>query len=255
MSTTRTMVINDLHIPWHCEKSLNLVLNIFEDRKLDRLIINGDMLDMYCVNMHGPKSPLIETTLQDELDAGANFIKKLRERFPRKEIVLCAGNHLVRLNRFILKHAKPFWNVLTVEKHLELERHSIEFYPYQAPCRLEDTNCYVVHSPPSYGQNGARTSLLKKLDRTFIYGCTHRQDSAFMTGASGEVHAAYFNGWLGSVDATPEHKEIFSYAKGHQSWQQCFCIVTIVDHTEFHVNQYTIKNHKAVVDGYLYDAN
>lgn len=255
LKVTRTMICNDLHIPWHDVKAVNLCLDILDDRKLDRLILNGDVLDFYNVNMHGPKSPLVQQTLEDELEAGREFVEKLRKRFPKLEIIWTEGNHLTRLNRFIIKHAKPFWNLLVAEKHLELERHNIKFIPYQRPYQIENTNCFVVHSPPSYGQNGARTSLLKKMDQTFIYGCTHRQQSAFQTGASGEVYGAYFNGWLGSVDATDEHREVFSYAKGHQNWQQCFIIVNVIDGTEYHVNQYSIRNHRVVVDGYLYDGN
>jgi hypothetical protein len=249
------MVINDLHIPWHDTKAVSLVLDIFEDLNLDHLILNGDILDFYNVNMHGPKHPDSAATHQDELDAGLDFFKKLRERFPGKELTHLDGNHIHRLERFILKNAKAFWNVVTHDKYFQYEELDINHHPYQYKYQIEKTNCFVMHSPPSYGQNGARTSLLKKLDQTYIYGCTHRQQSAFVTGASGEVHAAYFNGWLGSTNETPEHTEIFSYAKGHQDWQQCFIIVTVVDETEFHVNQYSIRNHRCVVDGNLYEAS
>lgn len=256
---TRTMVINDIHIPYHNSKLINLsggglVLDILEDLKLDRLIINGDLMDMYGVNSHGPKDPGVIETLEDELQAGVEFIENLRKRFPKLEIVYLFGNHSTRLNRYIIKNAKPFWNLLTIEKQLRLEENGIEYYPYQEKYQIENSNCFVVHSPPSYGVNGARTSLLKKLDQTFIYGCTHREQKACITAASGEVHAAYFNGWLGSVDETESHREVFSYTKGHQDWQNCFIIVTVVDGKEHHINQYSIRNERVIVDGFLYEA-
>jgi predicted phosphodiesterase len=255
MQIKRHLIAGDFHIPWHDTKAVKLVLDIFEDLDLDHLILNGDILDFYNVNMHGPKHPEVVTTLEDELIAGREFFEGLRKRFKDKEITHLWGNHIHRLERFILKHAKPFWNIVTPDKYIDYDTLNISQYPYQYKYQIQDTNCYVMHSPPSYGQNGARTSLLKKLDQTFIYGCTHRQQSSFITGASGEVHGAYFNGWLGSVDETPEHKEIFSYAKGHQDWQQCFIIVTVIDGVEFHINQYSIRNHRCVVDGNLYEAS
>jgi hypothetical protein len=245
------MIINDIHRPFHDPRSLDLVLNILEDLKLDRLIINGDLVDFYNVNMHGPKHPNISTTLQDELDDTRDFLIDLRERFPDIEIVLNAGNHMNRLDRFILKHSKPFWNVVTPENHFNLESLDIEYHPYQYKYRLEDTECYLQHSPPSY--TAAKACLGKKIDQTYIYGCTHREEKACTTGASGKIYAAYFNGWLGSTDLTPEHAEVFSYTKGHENWQQCFIIATVKDRTEFHINQYSIRDHKVCVDGYLYE--
>ena len=252
MSITRTMVINDTHHPFHDPRSVNLVLDILEDTKLDRLILNGDILDFYSVSRY-QKSPDIQVKLEVELDCGLEFIQSLRKRFPKLEIVYLFGNHEARLNNYIINTTPAFWNLIKIESHLQLERYNIEHYKYQDVYQIEKSNCFVVHSPPSYGQNGARTSLLKKLDQTFIYGCTHREQKACIMGASGEVHAAYFNGWLGSVDLTPDHKEVFAYTKGHHDWQQCFCIVTVVDKKEFLVNQYSIRNHKVCVDGYLYE--
>lgn len=259
MSITRTMVINDAHIPFHDPKLIDidasgLVLDILEDLKLDRLIINGDLLDMYNVNSHGPKHPDILSTLEDELYAGLEFFKNLRKKFPALEIVFLFGNHEWRLDRFLLQHAKQFFSLLSVENFLQLKEYNIEYYEYQVPYQLENTNCYIVHSPPSYGVNGARTSLLKKMDQDYIYGCTHREQKACLTASSGTVYTAYFNGWLGSTTLTPEHKRVYSYAKGHESWQQCFCIVTVVDGKEHHINQYSIRNNRVVVDGFLYEA-
>lgn len=250
---TRTMVINDLHLPFHDVKSVELVIEIAKDISVNRLIINGDLLDFYNVNRFS-KSPNVQITLEDELNCGKEFIKNLRKDLPKTEIVFLFGNHEARLNSYIVNSAPAFWNLLLVENHLELDRYNIQWHHYQEKYQIENTNCFVVHSPPSYAQNGCRASLLKKLDQTFIYGCTHREAKACLTGASGEVYAAYFNGWLGSVDLTPEHKQVFSYAKGHQNWQQCFCIVNTINGNEFFVNQYSIRNHKVCVDGFLYES-
>lgn len=256
---TRTMVINDVHLPFSNTKLLSsqctgLIADIIEDRKLDRLIINGDLLDFYCVNSHGPKHPDISTTLLDELNSGRDFFESLRKRFPRLEVIFLYGNHEDRLDRFILQNAKPFWNVLNIENPCNLEAMGIEYYPYNKEYQVDETNLFIQHSPPSYGVNGARTSLLKKLDRCYIYGCTHREQKATSTGASGQRYSVYFNGWLGSTEETPEHKRVFSYAKGHENWQSTFSIVTVKNKVDFHVNQYSIVNNSTVVDGVLYEA-
>ena len=243
-----------MHLPFGDDELIGLVLDAFEDIGIDRLVINGDLLDFINVNLHGPKSPVIQETLLDELEAGREFIELVRAKFPKAEIVFLYGNHEDRLERFILKHSKVFWNILRLENMLELEKHKVEFYEYNYCYQLEKTNLYIQHSPPSYGENGARTSLLKKLDASFIYGCTHRKQVSCLTGFSGEVYTVYFNGWLGSTTATPAHTKVFSYAKGHSNWQHSAAVVTVIDGKEFFVDQLDIKNNRLLLDGAIYEA-
>ena len=260
MSISRTLVINDLHIPFENPTLVKLVLDAFDDATKDsqihrRILINGDLLDFYNINSHEKsKHPDVFFTLEDELIAGREFLEKLRERFKDAEIVFIFGNHEDRLDRFIVNNAKAFYNILTLEKMLTLEALDIEFYYYNYCYQLENTNLYIQHSPPSYSVNGARVSLLKKLDGNFIYGCTHRKDFACTTGHSGEVYTVYFNGWLGDDTSTPAHERVFKYAKGHQTWQHAASVVTVLDGKEFFVDQLEIKNNKLLLDGAIYEA-
>ena len=252
---TRTIVFNDVHAPFHDTKALSLVLDVAEDIQVDRIVINGDLLDFYDINSHGAKHPDIMQKLDNEIDWGIEFFQNLRKRFKEQEIVFIFGNHEYRLDRFIMNNCPAFWNIIKLEKMLRLDELNIEWHQYNDYIRLENTNLFVQHSPPSYGVNGARTSLLKKMDCNYIWGCTHREQHCAITGASGETYRAWFNGWLGSTTASKEHKRVFSYAKGHQNWQQCFSIVNIYKGKEFHVTQVPIKNNRCFVDGALYEAS
>ena len=250
MMITRTGIVNDLHIPYHDKTAVDLVLNAFDSIKIDRLIINGDLLDFYNIHMHGPKSPTVQEDLLEEIMQGQAFLSDLRKKFPKIEIIYLFGNHENRLDRFILKNAKAFWNILRLEKMLDLKRFNIDYHLYNSCVRLEETDLYIQHSPPSYSVNGARASLLKKHDASFIYACTHRKQSAFITGHSGNEYSVYFNGWLGD---SKNNKEIFGYTKGHEEWQKCASVVTTINREEFFVNQLEIKNNKLVLDGSLYE--
>lgn len=253
-SLTRSLVINDVHAPFHDPKALSLVLDVAEDIKVDRIIINGDLLDFYDINSHGAKHPDIMQKLDDEIDWGIDFFDKLRKRFKDVKIVFIFGNHEYRLDRFIMNNCPTFWNIIKLEKMLRLKELDIEYLHYNKKYRVDKTNLFIQHSPPSYGVNGARTSLLKKMDSNYIWGCTHREQHAAITGDSGQVYRAWFNGWLGSTSLTKEHAQVFSYAKGHENWQQCFSLVSVYNQTEFFVEQVSINNHKCFVDGHLYEA-
>lgn len=250
---TRTLILNDLHGPWHDQRAVDLTLDIAEDINVDRILINGDLLDAYNINSHGPKHPDIQATLEHELAWGNDFIADLRKRFKKQHLVFLFGNHEYRLDRFTMKHCPSYWNFIKLENMLELERHEVEWYDYNYAYRLEKTDLFIQHSPPSYSKNAAMVSLERKLDRSFIYGCTHRMQWASRTGYSGEVYHAVLNGWLGSTNLSAEHARIFSYAKGHESWQQCFSIVTCFEEKEFHIQLVPITNYRAVINGFIYE--
>jgi hypothetical protein len=136
---------------------------------------------------------------------------------------------------------------------LRLKERGISYLPYNSEYQIGDTSLIAQHSPPSYSENGDRTSLLKKPGRSWIFGCTHRMQSAYVNHGEGIVHSAHFNGWLGSTNLTPRHEAVYQFIKNHNTWQQCFSIVTVSGSQHF-VNQYEIKDYRASVDGFIYEA-
>lgn len=254
---TSYIVFNDTHIPFHDSKSLELIEFIIKEGSFDEVVINGDFLDAFNLNSHQPKDPEVVTSLEDEYDEGYRILKRIRKENPKKRIMYIFGNHEHRLDRFTVKNCPSFYNILTTEKMLRLEELDIKFIRYNDRYRIEKTSLYVQHSPPSYGENGARTSLMKHPNGSVIYGCTHRMQHSSITDINGKTHYVWFNGWLGSTDETEEHGRVFSYAKGHHNWQQCFCIIHVSNGKEFQVTQIPInKNGKkrwCVVNGDYYE--
>lgn len=252
MQSKRVLVCNDLHLPFHDPIAVNCMLFAAKSIGVHEIIINGDLLDFYSINMHQKnKHPDVNQTLQSELDVGREFLSNLRDIFPKAKTTFIFGNHEHRLERYIIQECKWFHNIVRLEKQLELERLKIDFLPYNDAVEICN-GLYVQHSPPSYGVNGARTSLLKKQDASYIWGCSHRQQHATTTGASGKVYHAWFNGWLGSTTLTPEHKEVFSYAKQHESWQKCFMIVDVIN-DKFFGHQCSIIDGSTTIDGQYFE--
>lgn len=248
----RVGVLNDLHLPFGDPEAVEVTMRIFKDCNVDEILINGDLVDFYSINAYGPKHPEVIHNLEDELITARIFLETMRKEFPNTKIHYIYGNHEDRLERFILKHTKVFHNILRIENQLMLENLDITWQPYNSYYELIPNILRVQHSPPSYGVNGARTSLLKKMDCSYIWGCTHRQQHSAITTATGRVIHAYFNGWLGSSTLSDEHKRVFSYAKGHENWQQCASVVDICGE-DFQVHQFGINNGKAMFNGKLYE--
>jgi len=249
---TTTAVINDLHRPFHDPVALETTLKIIEDANVDRIVLNGDVLDMYNINSHGPTHPLVGTLLIDEIDDTRMWLQDLRARFPKQEIVFLYGNHEDRFERFMVQNCKALFKLISLQKLLGLKNLNIHFEPYNTRYRLEKSNLYIQHSPPSYGKNGAMTSLERDIDQDSIYGCSHREQKAVKTSKGGKKYTCYYNGWLGSTDLTVAHRKVFSYVKGHQNWQQCFCIVTVENKKHAFVEQISIQNGRALYGGYIY---
>ena len=249
---SKTMVINDLHRPFHDVRSVNLVLDVFEDTGCEHLILNGDVMDFYNINSHGPTHPVVGTLLEDEIADTRIWLDEVRKRFPKIRITYLFGNHEDRLERFILANAAKLFPLLRLHKMLGLKELGIEWFPYNHRYRLGKSDLYIQHSPPSYAKNGAMTSLDRDVDESSIYGCSHREQKAVKSGKSGKQYYCFFNGWLGSTNATAAHEKVFSYVKGHQNWQQCFCLVTL-EGRDAHVQQVSIKGNKAFCEGYLYE--
>jgi hypothetical protein len=249
---TRTGIVNDLHIPWHDPKLVDLVIfEIFKDIKVDRIVLNGDMLDFYACNMHSKnKHPLIQESLHSELQQGKDFFKRLRKAFPKTEIVFLYGNHEDRLSRFLINSCPPAWHLLRLDLELDLERLDIEWYDYNHRYQLEKSNLFIQHSPRSYAS--AKANFNYYSDTSSVFGCSHRFETAYKTGTH-DTYVCHFNGWLSQPDLTPEHEIVFQYIKGHKTWQNGFAIATCIDEKEALLNAYHIKNNRVTVDGYLYE--
>ena len=224
---------------------MNLALDVFEDVGVTHIVLAGDTLDMYNVNAHGPKHPAIHTTLEDEINAGREFVEYLVNRFPGVHIIWMAGNHFFRLERFIVDKVPSFYNLFRLEKMLRLEELGVEFIPYNERIQLGQAELFVQHSPPSYSNNAAAASMVKKIDQSHIYGCSHRPDWSLKIGSSGRQYYTHMLGWFGDKGIfhrlqkeMPENKKVFAFTKNHESWGRSFALASV--HGKYHATQHVL---------------
>ena len=63
MRSSRWLVFNDPHIPFHDKAAVQLMLDVAKDVDVTGIVINGDLLDFYQIHDHGAKHPQIIETL------------------------------------------------------------------------------------------------------------------------------------------------------------------------------------------------
>jgi hypothetical protein len=257
MKISRTLVINDIHGPFHDprlidENGRGVVLEVAENLLVDRIVVAGDCLDLINMSSHdnGRVHPQIQVTLEDELEWGREFFYNLRARFPKTEIVFLYGNHEDRYDRAVVKDHKKFYDRLKLHLELNLEHHNIIWYDYNTRYQLEQSKLYIQHSPASY--SSPQANLKTYPDTSSIFGCSHRVGHACHNGKD-EIFHCYFNGWLSTWDLTPEHERVFRYRKNHAKWQNVLSIVTCIDGKNAYNTQHLIEDYRVIVDGFVFE--
>ena len=234
-------VINDLHLPYQDPRAVELALYVMEDARIDELIINGDVLDFNNISRHGKSHIDLQTSFEDEIHEGKIFFNVVKKHFTNKGVktVYNRGNHEEWLDNFIINKCPEFYNFCKLDKMIDFG--DIIVNPYNYAYQIKpNIKLKVQHSPPAYGLNGCRSSMNLKGDTSYIWGCSHQMQTACRTNDSGELVQAWFNGWLGSQDETPDHKLVFKYKKSHMTWQQCIIIGHIVG-DNFYIDQIPLK--------------
>lgn len=98
------VVIPDVHLPKHDPESLAIAENLCAHLQPDIIVQIGDLLDVYKLSRFD-KDPASKTTLQDELDHGVEFWRRIRDRNPHAELHWKEGNHEERLRKFLWSKA------------------------------------------------------------------------------------------------------------------------------------------------------
>lgn len=165
------IVISDIHYPYHDAKAIKCVLDFIQDKDIDTIILNGDILDFYDVSSFD-KDPDRVNSLQKEIDMSTKFFKKLRTIKPDARIVFIKGNHEYRLERYLKKHPELYsLDALKLPNLLDLKKYNIEY----SDKGIKLGNLKIIHGTIVRKFSGytARAEM-EKNDCSGISGHTHR---------------------------------------------------------------------------------
>jgi predicted phosphodiesterase len=95
----RGPILSDIHIPFHCEESLEAALDYAAERKPNIIILNGDTGDHHSESDY-VKDPR-ERDMKGELHARRYFFAGLHRRFPKARKIFKKGNHEERWDKYM----------------------------------------------------------------------------------------------------------------------------------------------------------
>lgn len=106
-------VLSDVHIPYHDKTAVDAILKYFAKRKVDTILLNGDIIDFYTISRHEPDPR--QRKLEREITSTKQFLAHLRGRFPKAKIAYKTGNHEERWTRYLAIKAPELLGVQEFE--------------------------------------------------------------------------------------------------------------------------------------------
>lgn len=243
-STTRIVVVSDLHAPFQDMSAWNCVLQVIRETSPETVVIIGDFADCMSISSH-PKSLDRKHDFASEV-AGVNAaLDELRGAAGDAcRLVWTCGNHEDRITRYLQSSAPELGGIkeLRAEGLFQVKERGIEWIPYRRSIKIG--NCSFTHDVGRCGVNTARQSLMD-WGGNLVVGHSHRGGIAFQGESKGSSHFCLNVGWLGDVDGI-DYQHRMRVLRDHQ------CGFGIVDQSPsgFSWPQFIpVLNGECVVDG------
>ena len=238
------LVLPDMHIPFLDQVTVQRILRMMKDIKIDGVHILGDFLDCTALSSHDLGKVNKGVPLSQEYEIGNMYLDYFQQATHKDTIFsYIIGNHEERANRIIKMHE---YNKLG----------SVLIPPVKA-LHLIDRGFTVAEDYPNgvikvgdieliHGMYVSANNARKHLDKVrgnVMYGHTHAFTDYTENGIT-----AYNIGHLVNINAP-----IFSYTDrfAKMNWQSGFALIRIVDDKTF-VEKIKVVNSHFIVNGLYY---
>lgn len=196
ISQSKTLILSDLHIPYHDNQAIELALQYGVDKGANCILINGDMIDFYPISRF-EKDPR-QRSIKQEFDAVRQFLKYLRSKFPLARIVFKLGNHDERWEKWLIVKAPELLDMeeFQLEVILGFAELGIEIVKNKRPITIG--KLIVLHGHEVFGTGGvnpARAIFTKTLESVLV-GHYHRTSQHSEPSMSGHTFSAVSQGCL-----------------------------------------------------------
>ena len=241
----RILIVPDTHIPFEDKKAVDLMFKVAKDLKPDHVIHLGDMVDFYALSFHD-KDPKRATCLEDELEEGKLFLRRLKA-LGAKTNVLCGSNHHDRIIRYTRQKAPELSALHTECRLLDLDTIGFKHVPYRTSYKIGKMR--FTHDVGHAGKYAVQQTL-NAIQHNVVIGHVHRIGYFIEGNIEGEKHVALCPGWLGDA-ATIDYMHRDKVAK---DWSLGFAVGFLDPRTQFvHIQVIPILNdYSCVFSGKLY---
>lgn len=113
LEAERTLVLSDLHIPFHDSPALHALVRDALKWRPDCILLNGDVCDFFTASRF-EKNPT-KSSLKREIDLTRQFLGWLRQKFPRARIIYKFGNHDEWFAKYLWRKAPELWGLPQLE--------------------------------------------------------------------------------------------------------------------------------------------
>lgn len=210
---TRSLVLSDLHIPYHNRASIIAAIDHGRREDCRIVLINGDLLDFHRLSRF-QKDPRSRSP-KEEIARTNQFLDALDDAFPKARKIFKLGNHDERYEHYLAARAEELFEVLaeqaSLAQLLELDSRGWEIVAEKRPVYLGKLTVIHGHEYPTpvIGPvNAARGLFLRAKECAMV--AHHHQTSehtdptirqkiitTWSTGCLCELHPMYarFNRW------------------------------------------------------------
>lgn len=228
---------------FHDQKAMDLFVEIARLEQPDSIVILGDFLDLPSQGRWAQEASFARTT-QMALNAGHEWLARLRAVAPYAEIILVEGNHDKRMQNFVETNAvsafglrradKPdSWPVMSIQYLLRLDELGVTYYDaYPAATHWDNDLVRNIHGTRANSRGSTTAQYSQELPHISTWvGHTHRCEITYKTvlGARGEPIRSYTAnpGALCKTDGTVPGFHAAIHADGSsarivEDWQQGF---------------------------------
>ena len=230
----RLLILNDIHVPFHDVKALEICFK-YSENNIDGILINGDLFDFY-KGSRFEQNPY-KRSMAQEIDMGCQLIKHMKQRFG-VPIYVKYGNHCERWDKYIMLKAPELFNLdgIRLEDRIRSQVDVEIIYDKRIVKHghLDILHGHEFFGAPSQAVNPARGLFMKTLDSCLI-GHLHKSSSHTETTLGNKMITTHSVGCLCHLH--PEYARI-------NKWNHGFAINEITQNGEYVLHNKRIANGK-----------
>src|SRR6266496_167409 len=234
----RALIISDLHIPYYDREATICALKYGQELGADTILLNGDVADFFALSFweNDPRKRDFPQEIRDTKD----FLRSVRDLFPKARIIYKLGNHEERMIRYMRVKAPELLGLpeFEIESVLGLADNDIQVVKDNRPIKFGGLN--VIHGHEyrfaiTNPVNPARGLFLRGKTNA-ICGHFHQSSQHSERSLDQKVLSTWSVGCLS--DLHPEYRPI-------NNWNHGFMVVQIDKSGAFEVGNLRIVNGKA----------